>query len=213
MALPDPTTLVAFVPAAVALILAPGPDTVYVLGRGMRDGTRPGVAGAAGVATGVLVHATAAALGLAALFRAVPAAYTAVRVAGGVYLLFLAVRTLRSGEAFTVSAGDESPARGPARSYAGGLLVNVLNPKVALFFLAFLPQFLGPDAGVVEPLGLGAVYALLTVGYLGGVAWFAESVGAGLGARPRVGRALHLLTAAVLGAFGGWALVDAHSRP
>ena len=212
MALPDTTTLAAFVPAAVALILAPGPDTVYVLGRGLRDGTRPGVAGAAGVATGVLVHATVAALGLAALFRTVPAAYTVVRVVGGGYLLLLAVRTLRSEESLGVGAAGDTD-RGTTRSYAGGLLVNVLNPKVALFFLAFLPQFLGPDAGVTEPLALGAVYALLTMGYLGGVAWFAESVGAGLGARPRVGRALHLLTAGVLGAFGGWALVDAYSSP
>lgn len=207
---PDPTTLAAFVPAAVALILAPGPDTVYVLGRGLRDGTRPGMAGAVGVATGVLVHATVAALGLAALFRTVPAAYTTVRVVGGLYLLILAVRTLRSGESFGVT-GEDAPDRGPTRSFAGGLLVNALNPKVALFFLAFLPQFLGPDAGVAEPLTLGVVYAALTVGYLGGVAWFAESVGVGLGARPRVGRGLHLLTAAVLGVFGGWALVDAYS--
>jgi threonine/homoserine/homoserine lactone efflux protein len=207
VSLPDPTTLAAFVPVALALILVPGPDTVYVLGRGLRDGTRPGVAGAAGVATGVLVHATVAALGLAALFRAVPATYTVVRVVGGCYLLFLAVRTLRSGGAF--ETGGEGTHRGPTRSYAGGLLVNVLNPKVALFFLAFLPQFLAPGAGVTEPLALGAVYAGLTLAYLGGVAWVAASAGTGLGARPRVGRALHLLTAGVLGAFGGWALVDA----
>jgi threonine/homoserine/homoserine lactone efflux protein len=195
----DPSVLVAFVPAAVVLILAPGPDTVYVLSRGLGDGRLPGVAGAAGVATGVLVHTAAVALGLAVLLRTVPAAYTVIRYAGAAYLCYLGVRTLLDESTFDLESGRE---RGVARSYAGGLLVNALNPKVALFFLAFLPQFLPAEPSLADPFVLGGVYALLTVGYLGVVAVAAEAVREHALSRPRVRTGLRALTGSVLGAFG-----------
>jgi threonine/homoserine/homoserine lactone efflux protein len=197
----DAPTLVAFVPAAAALVLAPGSDTVYVLARGLGDGRGQGVAGAAGVATGVLVHTAGVALGLAALLRAVPEAYALVRYAGAAYLLYLGVRTLRSQGSFALGDGA-GEGRTVREGFAGGLLVNVLNPKVALFFLAFLPQFLPRDPVLADFATLGMTYAGLTMAYLAGVAVFAESVRERLLSDPRRRTALRYLTGAVLAGFG-----------
>jgi threonine/homoserine/homoserine lactone efflux protein len=165
----DVTTLAVFLVAAVGLILSPGPDTVYVLARGTGDGRRAGVLSALGVATGVLVHTIAAAVGLAALFRAVPGARTVVVAAGAVYLTYLGVDTLRNPE---VEARDTG-----GNPYFQGLTVNVLNPQVALFFLAFLPGFAPESAPAVGMVLLGALYAALTALYLGGVGTLSGHVG------------------------------------
>ena len=165
----DVTTLAVFLVAAVGLILSPGPDTVYVLARGTGDGRRAGVLSALGVATGVLVHTVAAAVGLAALFRAVPGARTVVVAAGAVYLTYLGVDTLRNPE---VEARDTG-----GNPYFQGLAVNVLNPQVALFFLAFLPGFAPESAPAVGMVLLGALYAALTALYLGGVGTLSGHVG------------------------------------
>ncbi|PSQ43758.1 hypothetical protein BRD14_02645 [Halobacteriales archaeon SW_5_68_122] len=129
----DATTLAAYLVAAIALILSPGPDTVYVLARGAGEGRRAGVLSALGVATGVLVHTVAAAVGLAALFRAVPEARTVVVAAGAAYLSYLGVQTLRDPEV-EARETDGNP-------YLQGLTVNILNPQVALFFLARRPAW------------------------------------------------------------------------
>ncbi|MEF8840990.1 MAG: LysE family translocator [Haloarculaceae archaeon] len=197
----DAATLVAFVPAAVALILAPGSDTVYVLTSGLRDGRGPGVAGAAGVAVGVLVHTGGVVLGLAALLRTVPEAYALVRYAGAAYLLYLGVRTLRSEESFALADGT-GPGRTVREGFAGGLLVNVLNPKVALFFLAFLPQFLPRDPVPSDFAALGATYAVLSLAYLASVAVFAESVRERLLSNPLARTAVRYLTGSILAGFG-----------
>jgi threonine/homoserine/homoserine lactone efflux protein len=160
MALPEVTTLVAYTVAAVALILTPGPDTAFVLAQSVGGGRPAGVRAALGVAAGVLVHTVGAVIGLSVVFRISSLAYTAVRVAGAVYLLYLGVATLRGEGGIDV----EGPtAEG---SFRQGLVTNVLNPKVALFFLAFLPQF----GRGLELLPLGGLYALLTAVYLGGLA-------------------------------------------
>ncbi len=179
-------TLAVFLVAAVALILSPGPDTVYVLARGAGDGRRAGVLSALGVATGVLVHTVAAAVGLAALFRAVPQARTVVVLAGAAYLTYLGVRTLRE------PAADDGTRATDGNPYLQGLTVNVLNPQVALFFLAFLPGF-APDARpALGMLVLGALYAAITALYLGGVGAVSGHVG-GRGRRTRVVSGLVLL--------------------
>ncbi|SEO58022.1 Threonine/homoserine/homoserine lactone efflux protein [Halogranum amylolyticum] len=161
---PDLQTLALYLGAAVALILAPGPDTIYVLTRGMQ-GRSAGVQSALGVSTGVLLHTLAAALGLAALLRAAPAAYEVVKYAGAAYLVYLGVQAVRSDE-FALEEGSD-----PTNSYLRGVAVNALNPKVALFFLAFLPQFAGsgPDA-TGRMVVLGVLYAAITALYLSAVA-------------------------------------------
>ena len=159
----DAATLAVFLLAAVALILSPGPDTVYVLARGAGDGRRAGVLSALGVATGVLVHTLAAAVGLAVLFRAVPAARTVVVLAGAGYLSYLGARTLGG------STADDGARDTDGNPYLQGLTVNVLNPQVALFFLAFLPGFAPDSRPALGIMLLGTIYAAITALYLGGV--------------------------------------------
>lgn len=213
-----PGSFAAFLVAAVALILTPGPDTFYVLDRGLGTERRQvGLAAAAGVSTGILVHTTAVVLGLSALLRASPAAYDALRYAGAAYLLALGAltlwRVLVRGEGITtaVEEGGErtgnapsspaSLARGPtSAAYAQGVAVNVLNPKVAVFFLAFLPQFAGADAA--DLWLLGGWYAGLTMGYLGLVALSTDRVRALLADRSRVAGGLRAVSGLVLLAFG-----------
>ncbi|QZP36474.1 LysE family translocator [Halobaculum magnesiiphilum] len=202
----DAATLAAYVAAAGALILVPGQDTLVVLTRGFAS-RAAGVGAAVGVAVGVLIHATAAALGLAAVYRAVPAAATLVTLAGAAYLLWLAIDTAK-GHGFGSRPRDGRPSDarpdgGPAEPGTGtvsdgfrrGLLTNVANPKVALFFLAFLPGFAG-DGEPTTMVALGAVYALLTVAYLGAVGALAGRIGAV--ATGRTARAIRLGSAAVL---------------
>jgi threonine/homoserine/homoserine lactone efflux protein len=189
----DAATLAVYLTAAVALILSPGPDTAYVLARGAGEGRRAGVLSAFGVATGILVHTVAAAVGLAALFRAVPEARTAVVAFGAIYLTYLGVQTLR-----TAGRADAHEAEG--NPYVQGLAVNVLNPQVALFFLAFLPGFAPDSAPAVGMLVLGAIYAVITALYLGGV-------GALSGSIAPEGPWLQRVSGAVLLGIAGWLAV------
>jgi threonine/homoserine/homoserine lactone efflux protein len=204
---------VAFLLAAGALVLAPGPDTFYVLDRGLGDGQRVGLAAAAGVATGILVHTAGVTLGLSALLRASPAAYEGLRYIGAAYLLVLGGSTLRRlargtgapidsrGSATEGGDGRRWPSDGIPGAYLQGVAVNVLNPKVLVFFLAFLPQFAGPDAADLAVHG--GWYAVLTMTYLGAVALSAHRVRGVLAARPRVAMGLQAVSGLVLLGFGG----------
>ena len=155
--MPDAHALALFMAAGLALNLTPGPDMLYVAARAAAEGRAAGVASTLGIATGTLVHIALVAFGLTALLAAVPVAYTAVRLAGAAYLVYLGVRTLlRPG-------GLTERALTPASRWAvfrQGVLTNVLNPKVALFFLAFLPQFVDPARGSagLQVLGLGLLF-------------------------------------------------------
>ena len=131
--------------AALALNLTPGPDMMYVTARSVSDGRRAGIVAALGIGAGTLVHVAALTLGLAALLAAVPLAYDALRIAGAVYLVAIGTQLLlRPRRAAAAAALPPSPL---GTVFAQAVLTNVLNPKVALFFLAFLPQFVDPSAG------------------------------------------------------------------
>jgi len=184
---PGLTTYLAFCAAAVALILTPGPDTMYVLARGVQS-RDAGVRSALGISTGVLLHTAAATLGLAALLRATPAAYRIVKYAGAAYLVYLGVQAIRNDEFGSAggdgtagedgTAGGDGTASAATGSFRRGVLVNALNPKVALFFLAFLPGFAGSGPDVApRMLLLGATYAALTAAYLAAVAIASGRVG------------------------------------
>jgi threonine/homoserine/homoserine lactone efflux protein len=143
--MPELGTLLVFMAAALALNLTPGPDMLYVTARSVSDGRAAGVLSAFGIATGTLVHIAALALGLAALLAAVPLAYDIVRLAGAMYLIVLGIQLLARAPGLS-----QVPATPRARRrviFAQAVLTNVLNPKVALFFLAFLPQFVDPARG------------------------------------------------------------------
>ncbi len=176
--MPALTTLLFFVLAALALVAIPGPNHIYIVTRSIAQGRAAGLASAFGVETGTLVHIAATAAGLSALIASSAVAFDVVRYLGVAYLVYLGVRTLLRDDA--PSLGASSGGMRLRRVYAEGVVVNVLNPKVALFFLAFLPQFVDPSRGpaytqilvlglVLAALGLASdiVYAL-TAGALGG---------------------------------------------
>lgn len=147
--MPSPEILLLFMGAALVLNLTPGQDMMYVAARSVSDGRAAGIVSAFGVAAGLLLHVSALALGLSALLAAAPLAYTLIRVAGAVYLIFLGLRLLFRPRGVTQAA---NPARSPLRVvFLQGVITNALNAKVALFFLAFLPQFVDPAAGPVVP--------------------------------------------------------------
>jgi threonine/homoserine/homoserine lactone efflux protein len=144
--------------AALALNVTPGPDMLYVATRSTSEGRTAGVVSALGIAAGTLVHITALALGLSALLATIPLAYDVVRYAGAAYLLYLGARALLR----PTPAGDVAAVQPAALGvvFRQGMVTNVLNPKVALFFLAFLPQFVDPSRGspVVQTILLGLLF-------------------------------------------------------
>ena len=159
--IPDPASLAVFVVAALALLVVPGPAVIYVVARSIQQGRRAGLASVLGIHVGTLVHIAAATLGLSALVVSSAVAFTAVKIAGAVYLVGLGLWTLFSRRAETeIALGGERNLR---RAFAQGIVVNVLNPKTALFFLAFLPQFVDPNAPhpAVQIAFLGVLFALL----------------------------------------------------
>ena len=156
--MPDLSTWIAFAVASLALNLTPGPDMTYVIGRSLGQGSRAGMISALGISAGTLVHMLAAALGVGAVLRVWPIAYDMVRYAGAAYLMILGVRMLRKGWAENRAAGlDPEPLWAIFRQ---GVLTNVLNPKVALFFVAFLPQFVVPAKASIawQILALGIYF-------------------------------------------------------
>ncbi|MBY6056198.1 LysE family translocator [Leisingera daeponensis] len=140
----DAVTLLAFIPAALALNLTPGADMMFCLGQGLRSGRGAAVAASAGISAGSMVHVTAAGLGLGAVVAAMPALFAVIRWVGVAYLLYLAWGALRSGP-----VRPDAPAVPARQAFRSGFLVNLTNPKVILFVLAFVPQFVKPEAGPV----------------------------------------------------------------
>jgi threonine/homoserine/homoserine lactone efflux protein len=183
--MPDATTLAAFAAAALVLLLIPGPAVLYVVSRSIAGGRLAGVTSSLGVAIGDCVHVVAAAIGLSALLAASATAYETVRWAGAAYLVYLGVRILlRREDADAIRAAPPVPARRLVRQ---GAVVATLNPKTALFFLAFVPQFVDPDGG---PAGLQILVLGLTFVVLGlltnlGWAMLSGSAGAALAQRSR----------------------------
>jgi threonine/homoserine/homoserine lactone efflux protein len=166
--MPSLDNLLLFVLACVLLVLTPGPNLLYLISRTLAQGRAGGLVSLAGTATGFVVHILAAALGISAIFLAVPVAYDALRWAGAAYLLWLAwdaVRTPADGTVGGVFAPRRLPAVAPARLFRMGLVTSVLNPKVALFYLALFPQFIEPARGslLAQTLVLGLVQVVIAV--------------------------------------------------
>ncbi|MEO8619513.1 MAG: LysE family translocator [bacterium] len=155
--MPTLHSLALFVAAGLALNITPGPDMLYVAARGASEGRPAGVVSALGIGAGTLVHIALVAAGLAAVLAAVPVAYLAIRLGGAGYLIYLGVRALLSKS--TTTAAPLAPASLGA-IFRQGVITNVLNPKVALFFLAFLPQFVDPSRGnpALQVIGLGLLF-------------------------------------------------------
>jgi len=175
--MPDATTFALFALACLAFLAIPGPSVFYIVTRSLVQGRRAGVTSMLGVQAGGLVHVVAAAFGVSALIASSAAAFTVVKYAGAAYLVFLGLRKLLGREP------DQPEVIGPpastARLFAHGVVVNVLNPKTALFFLAFLPQFVDPTAGPVAPQMLVLGLTLVSLGVLSDGTYALLAAGAG----------------------------------
>ncbi|MGB6105564.1 MAG: LysE family translocator [Pusillimonas sp.] len=162
---------------AVLLALAPGPDNLFVLMQSAMWGRRSGLIVVMGLCTGLIGHTLAVAVGLAAVFAASQAAFTALKLAGALYLLYLAWGAFRAQGRASSNAQPEP--LGPAALFRRGIVMNLTNPKVSLFFLAFLPQFTSPARGSValQTLSLGGLFMLATLLVFGILAWFSGALG------------------------------------
>jgi threonine/homoserine/homoserine lactone efflux protein len=210
MVLLQPSQLLGFLAAAIVVTASPGPDNLMILSMGVSRGRRHGMAFGLGAALGCLSHTTLAAIGVSALIAASPLAFTALKVCGGLYLVWLGVQALRSGGA----AFRPGEARAPADSLRGlfvkGLIANAINPKVILFFLAFLPQFVDAGRGGVaaQTAQLGLIFTVESALLFGALGWFAGSVGAWLQRRPRAGAWLDRIAGTVFVALGARLVVS-----
>ena len=200
----DGGVLPGFLAAAFLITLSPGPDNLMVLGLGMARGPKAGVAFGLGCAAGCLTHTAWAALGVGALVAASPSAMRGLAVAGGLYLLYLGVLAWRAAAPGAIPAA--LPDDPPARLFRRGFVANAVNPKVMLFFLAFLPHFVVPGAGAAPVAAqvavLGLLFALQAAGVFAVIGWGAGRLGGVLRRRPWVGAALDRLAAAILVGLG-----------
>ena len=185
--MPDPSSLSVFVVAALALLLLPGPAVLYIVARSVDQGRTAGLVSVVGVGLGSMVHVAAAALGVSALLVQSAVAFTTVKYLGAAYLVYLGIRRLMDKNGDVVAtAGRERTLRA---IFVQGIWVNILNPKTALFFFAFLPQFVSADAGTVglpDPRPAARLFVTMGIVTDGAYAFAAGSLGSWLRQRPRV---------------------------
>ena len=183
--MPHITSLLGFALVSLGMMLTPGPNMIYLISRSITQGPAAGMISLGGVALGFVFYMLCAAFGITALLFAVPYAYDALRLGGAAYLLWLAWQALKPGgrSPFQVK---QLKVDGPRKLFAMGFLTNLLNPKIAMLYLALLPQFIDPDAGSIltQSLALGAVQILISVSVNGLIALAAGSIALFLGARP-----------------------------
>ncbi|MDX1697221.1 MAG: LysE family translocator [Thiohalobacterales bacterium] len=189
--------LAGFAGISLLLCIAPGPDNLFVLAQSALYGRMAGIRVTLGLCTGLVVHTAVVALGIAALIRTTPLAYDALRFAGAAWLLYLAWQAFRAAPADMPAGGAQAP--DGWRLYRRGIIMNVTNPKVTLFFLALLPQFTDPARGPVlmQIVLLGVIFMLSTLLVFGLVAILAGSIGRWLGRTPRAQYILHVLAGIV----------------
>jgi threonine/homoserine/homoserine lactone efflux protein len=170
-------TVIFFLVASVALAVAPGPDNIFVLTQSALYGRQAGLFVTLGLCTGLLVHTVAVSLGVAAIFQTSALAFNLLKIAGAFYLLYLAFQVFRAGASSLDGKGQASLAW--QKLYSRGIIMNITNPKVAVFFLAFLPQFADPSRGPmgIQMLMLGGLFIVSTLLIFGAVAWFAGFLG------------------------------------
>jgi threonine/homoserine/homoserine lactone efflux protein len=202
--MPDATTFAVFALACLAFLAIPGPSVFYIVTRSLVQGRRAGVTSMLGVQVGGLVHVVAAAFGVSALIASSAAAFTVVKYAGAAYLVFLGLRKLLARDIPEDVEIEPRTPRSTAELFGHGVVVNVLNPKTALFFLAFLPQFVDPNAGPVAPqmLVLGTLLVGLGVLSDGTYALLAAGAGNKLRSAARARRRLEKISGGVFVALG-----------
>lgn len=191
-------TIGVFFVASLALALAPGPDNLFVLAQSALHGKKASLLVTLGLCTGLFAHTSAVALGVAVIFQTSQFAFTALKLAGAAYLLYLAYGAFKAGAS---SSGKTLESSSPRELYLRGVIMNVTNPKVALFFLAFLPQFTDPNLGSVtgQIVFLGGLFLLATLLVFGSIAWFAGGLSERFMGSARAQALLNKLAATVFG--------------
>ena len=204
--MPDTTQLLMFIAAGWLLNLTPGPDVLYIVSSALKSGVRAGIVAALGIVSGCFVHVFAAALGVGALLAASATAFNVLKWVGAAYLMWMGIKLLRAkgGSSVVPTAAQHEPAD-LGRVYRQGFLTNVLNPKVALFFLAFVPQFIAPgtEHKVAAFLALGLLFNLNSLPINFGYAWLAGWASRRVGT---VQRAMHWMDRAAGVMFIGFGL-------
>ncbi len=198
-----PEQFFGFLLAALLLTASPGPDNLMVLGLGMSKGRKQGMVFGLGCALGCLSHTFLAVIGVSAIIAASPTAFTALRIGGGLYLVWLGIGALRS-QGGQSAAHAQAPAQSLKNLFMKGLLANAINPKVVLFFLSLLPQFVIAANGNVpgQMLALGVTFTVQAAILFGLLGYFAGAVGAWLERKPGAGKWLDRLAGTVFIALG-----------
>lgn len=183
--MPEISHLIAFATVALAMVLSPGPNMIYLVSRTICQGRGAGMISLGGVALGFAFYMFCAAFGITAFVLAVPFAYDALRFAGAAYLLWLAWQAVRPGGRSAFETRD-LPRDGPRKLFAMGFVTNLLNPKIAVMYLSLLPQFIDPEAGSVlaQSLALGGVQIVISVAVNAGIVLAAGTIAGFLAARP-----------------------------
>lgn len=209
--MPATSTLFAFGLIALGMVLTPGPNMIYLVSRSICQGRAAGLVSLSGIAVGFLVYLLCAVLGITALLMAVPHAYDVLRIAGAVYLLYLAWQALRPGGRSPFQL-RELPRDSPRRLFAMGLLTALLNPKIAVIYLSLLPQFIQPGGHgsvMTQSLALGLVQIATSLGVNALIVLAAGSIATFLAGRPRWQTVQRGLMGTVLGGLAVRMLVDA----
>jgi threonine/homoserine/homoserine lactone efflux protein len=198
----DPTKFLLFVGVAWALILAPGPDMLYVITRGVTQGRRAGMLSALGVICGILVHTTAAAFGLTLILQTSALAFLIVKYLGAIYLIYLGIKSWGDKSTFNLETSFSDV--NMRKIFWQGVLSNVLNPKIAIFFLAFLPQFVdkGSSDVTLQMVILGLTFAGFGLCFLLAVGYSSGTIGAWLIHRPHYAQLLQRFAGGILIALG-----------
>ncbi|WP_067568395.1 LysE family translocator [Nocardia acidivorans] len=198
---------------ALGMVLTPGPNMMYLVSRTVSQGRRAGFISLTGVAAGFAVYLTAATVGITAIFAVVPALYLALKLAGAAYLLYLAWKTLRPG-GLSAFAPEAMPADPTRRLFTMGFVTNLLNPKIAIMYMALIPQFVVPARGSVwsQSLALGAVQIVIAITVDGLIVLSAGAIATFLGGRPLWLRAQRYVTGSILGAMAALVITD-RARP
>ena len=198
----DPAKFILFIGVSWALIIAPGPDMIYVITRGVTQGRRAGMLSAVGVICGILVHTTAAAFGLTLILQTSALAFLLVKYLGAIYLIYLGIKAWREKSTFSLETSNSNVSF--RKIFWQGVLSNVLNPKIAIFFLAFLPQFVdrGSSQVTLQMVLLGLTFACFGLCFLLVVGYSSGTIGGWLTRRPQVGQFLQRFAAGILIALG-----------
>ena len=197
------SNLILFIGASFILCLVPGPDNIYVLTQGMTKSKKAAVVTTLGLTTGLVIHTTAAALGISVIFKTSEIAFDIVKYAGACYLLYIAYQAYKyRDEPLDLSVQNSSIEL--RKLYIKGFIMNILNPKVSIFFLAFLPQFVSPSSGSVtlQMISLGLIFMVMTIVVFSSVGIAGNLLSSKLLEQPSIVKYMNILTSFVLGGLG-----------